>query len=57
MEDEKLEFLIKARNGYLKQAKQQPAKFTIVDASQSKEQVLADVIDIVDKLLVANIDS
>jgi len=54
LEDEKLDFLIKARNGYLKQAEQQPEKFTIVDASQSKEEVLADVINIIDKLLASN---
>ena len=56
LEDEKLDFLIKARNGYLKQAEQQPDKFAIVDASQSKEQVLTDVIKIVDQLLIANIN-
>jgi len=55
LEDEKLEFLTKARNGYLQQAKQQPKTFTIVDASQSKEKVLADVLNIVDKLLSENI--
>ncbi|GAA5140482.1 dTMP kinase [Thalassotalea piscium] len=51
LEDEKLEFLIKARNGYLMQAKQQPEKFKVVDASQSKEKVLADVINIIDSLI------
>ena len=51
LEDEKLEFLTKARNGYLTQAEQQPDKFRIVDASNSKEQVLADVLKIVDSLL------
>jgi len=54
LEDEKLEFLKKARNGYLLQAEQEPEKFSIVDASQSKERVLADVIKIVDKLLTEN---
>lgn len=54
LEGEKLDFLIKARNGYLKQAEQQPDKFAIVDASQSKNQVLTDVITIVDKLLLTN---
>jgi dTMP kinase len=54
LEDEKLEFLVKARNGYLKQAEQQPDKFTIIDASQSKEQVLADVITVIDQLLITH---
>lgn len=51
LEDEKLDFLIKARNGYLTQAQQQPDKFTIVDASQSKETVLRCVIEVIDTLL------
>jgi len=50
-EDEKSEFLIKARNGYLKQAEQSPEKFEVIDAAQSKEDVLADVINIIDSLL------
>lgn len=52
MEDEKAEFLIKARNGYLTQAKQLPDKFEVIDAAQSKEKVLADVLAIIDSLLV-----
>ncbi len=52
LEDEKLEFLTKARNGYLKQAEDQPEKFEIIDASQSKAQVLADVIKVIDTLLI-----
>ncbi len=51
LEDEKVEFLIKARNGYLMQAKQSPEKFKVIDAAQSKETVLADVITIIDSLL------
>ena len=51
LEDEKAEFLIKARNGYLQQAQQSPDKFEVIDASQSKEAVLADVIHIIDSLL------
>ncbi|OUR61332.1 dTMP kinase [Colwellia sp. 39_35_sub15_T18] len=52
LEDEKAEFLIKARNGYLKQAQQSPEKFEVIDAAQSKQAVLADVINIIDTLLV-----
>lgn len=51
LEDEKSDFLAKARNGYLKQAEQFPDKFEIIDAAQSKENVLSDVIDIIDALL------
>lgn len=51
MEDEKLDFLIKARNGYLTQAKQNPDIFTVIDASQSKENVAKDVIDCVANLI------
>ncbi len=52
LEDEKAEFLIKARNGYLKQAEQSPEKFSVIDAAQSKQAVLSDVINIIDTLLV-----
>lgn len=51
LEDEKSDFLAKARNGYLKQAEQSPEKFEIIDAGQSKEDVLSDVINIIDSLL------
>jgi len=51
LEDEKLEFLIKARNGYLKQAEQSPQKFEVIDASQSKDAVLTDVITVINALL------
>ena len=51
LEDEKSDFLAKAREGYLKQAEQSPEKFEIVDAAQSKEDVLSDVINIIDSLL------
>jgi dTMP kinase len=51
LEDEKSEFLVKARNGYLKQAEQSPEKFEIINAAQSKEAVLSDVISIIDSLL------
>ncbi|MCI2284435.1 dTMP kinase [Colwellia sp. MSW7] len=51
LEDEKADFLIKARNGYLTQAVQSPNDFTVVDAAQSKEKVLAEVVKIIDGLL------
>jgi dTMP kinase len=51
MEDEQMDFLIKARDGYLAQAKQSPEIFTVIDASKSKEDVAKDVIDCVSKLI------
>lgn len=51
LEDEKMEFLDKARHGYLMQADQQPHKFTVIDASQSQTQVAALVIQVLDKLI------
>ena len=51
LEDQHAEFLSKARQGYLTQAKQQPTKFTVVDASQNQADVLADVIDVLNTLL------
>lgn len=51
LEDEKSDFLIRARNGYLKQAEQSPEKFEVINAAQSKEKVLAEVIQIIDDLL------
>jgi len=51
LEDEKLDFLDKARNGYLSQAKDQPDKFEVIDASKTKECVLQDVIKVIDSLL------
>ncbi|NRA71085.1 MAG: dTMP kinase [Gammaproteobacteria bacterium] len=52
LEVEKQEFLVKARNGYLAQAALAPETFEIVDASQSKEAVLRDVLAIIDTLLI-----
>ena len=51
LEDEKSDFLAKARNGYLKQAEKSPDKFKIINAAHSKEAVLSDVISIIDSLL------
>ncbi|MDX2370088.1 MAG: dTMP kinase [Colwellia sp.] len=51
LEDEKSDFLAKARDGYLKQAEHNPEKFEIINAAQSKEDVLSDVINIIDSLL------
>ena len=52
LEDEKLDFLVKARNGYLTQAKEQPERFEVIDASQSKAAVLSDAIKVIDALIL-----
>lgn len=51
LEDEKMEFLTKARNGYLTQAQQQPNKFRVIDATQTQSEVADEVLKVVDKLL------
>ena len=51
LEKEKLTFLDKARKGYLTQAEQEPDRFRIVDASQSKEAVEIEALKVVDELL------
>ncbi|NUZ09178.1 dTMP kinase [Pseudoalteromonas sp. McH1-7] len=51
LEDEQQQFLQRAREGYLLQAKNDPTRFTVIDASQSKSTVLAQSIELVDKLI------
>jgi dTMP kinase len=51
MEDEKMDFLIKARHGYLQQAQEYPDKFTVIDASQTKSQVTSEVIKVLEQLI------
>ncbi|MEI5638742.1 MULTISPECIES: dTMP kinase [unclassified Pseudoalteromonas] len=51
LEDEKLQFLERARTGYLQQAEREPERFCVIDASQSQEQVLAQSITLVERLL------
>jgi len=52
MENEKLEFLHKARIGYLEQAEKDPQHFAVVDASQPLEDVISAVIEIIDRVVV-----
>lgn len=54
LEDQELAFLTRARNGYLAQAIENPEKFHVVDASKSKEEVAAEVLETVDQLLADN---
>ena len=51
MERVDIGFLERAREGYLKQAKMFPERFTVVDASNSLEQVVSEVLSIVDKVV------
>lgn len=54
LEDQELAFLTRARNGYLAQAIENPEKFHVVDASKSKKEVAAEVLETVDQLLADN---
>lgn len=51
MEKAEMGFLHKARNGYLQQARNDPDHFSVIDASQSLEKVIADVIAVVDQVI------
>jgi len=51
MEDQKLEFLQKAREGYLRQASDNPQIFSVIDAAQPLEKVIEEALRIVDRLL------
>ncbi|KID56699.1 thymidylate kinase [Pseudoalteromonas luteoviolacea CPMOR-1] len=52
LEVEKLDFLNRAREGYLIQAKAAPESFAVIDASYSQEEVLKRCIEVVDELMV-----
>ncbi len=52
MEKGQMEFLERARNGYLAQAKEDPKHFAIVDASRRIEEVIIEVIQIVDRVVL-----
>lgn len=51
MEQEKLDFLVRARDGFLIQAQESPENFTVVDSSQPLEDVIAQVSLAVQALL------
>ncbi|EWG99051.1 dTMP kinase [Halomonas sp. BC04] len=51
LEKETLDFLHKAREGYLTQARLNPERFVVVDASQPLDHVLSEVLQVVDQLL------
>lgn len=50
MELEKIEFLERARQGYLIQAQAAPSRFTVIDASQSLDVVVSEALKVVDAL-------
>lgn len=49
MEEVDIEFLERARQGYLEQAKDYPERFTVIDASQSLENVVEAALMTIDK--------
>ncbi|MDB5839197.1 MAG: thymidylate kinase [Herminiimonas sp.] len=51
MEQENLQFLQKARTGYLEQAKDDPDHFIVIDASKPLEIVISEAIRIVDQVV------
>ncbi|PAY00374.1 dTMP kinase [Pseudoalteromonas sp. HM-SA03] len=55
LEDEKQQFLQRAREGYLVQAKNDPKRFTVIDASQSKAQVLEQSIELLNSLIAKHL--
>ncbi|WP_125781948.1 dTMP kinase [Pseudoalteromonas rubra] len=57
LEDEKMEFLHRAREGYLAQAKADPARFSVIDASQDKQSVLSDCLKVVDAVIATSRNS
>ncbi len=54
MEQQKIEFLQKARNGYLKQAQNDPDLYVVIDASQPLKTVISNVFRVIDKILLAS---
>ena len=51
MEQESMDFLYKARNGYLEQAKNDPNRFVVIDASQPLEIVISKAIEVVNRTI------
>ena len=51
MEMANIEFLTRARNGYLEQVKADPKYFALIDASQPLNDVISDALRIVDEVI------
>jgi dTMP kinase len=56
-EKENIEFLQKARFGYLQQAEAEPQRFCIIDSSQTREAVQQEVFEIADRVVLKNLRS
>lgn len=54
MEKENLQFLERARQGYIEQALADPQRFATVDASQSFDQVRHQVLNLVEKVIASH---
>lgn len=50
-EQEKLDFHVKIRNGYLELAKKDPARFAIIDANGSEKDIHKQIVTAIDSLL------
>lgn len=53
LEKESMAFLQRAREGYLAQARDNADRFTVIDAAQPLEKVVADAILVVDQTLIS----
>lgn len=51
LEKENLDFLHKAREGYLAQARLSPERFVVIDASQPLDYVISEVLQAVDQVI------
>ncbi len=51
LESEDMKFLERARQGYLKQAKENPDQFFVIDASKSQSTVFSESISIINNLI------
>lgn len=51
LEQETLEFLNRAREGYLAQARHDPARFAVIDAAMPLEEVVSAVLKVVDRVI------
>ncbi len=51
MEKENIQFLQRARQGYLEQARAEPDRFAIIDASQPSGKVRDDVLSLVERVI------
>lgn len=51
IEKENIDFLDRARTGYLEQARREPGRFSVIDAGVPADEVFAEVRSIVDRLV------